>query len=152
MQQLKIATVEDMPAILRMSRSFHEASPYKHLGYDESYAYRRAEECLRDQSRYVIILSLSGDDPVGILAAASYPLMFNGCLGTTELMFWVDEEHRSGKHGKELKRAYEYWAKNVIGAQIACMGALEDERLSTMSRVYRRQGYQPAEHQFFKEL
>lgn len=144
---MKLAELSDLPDILRMARSFHEASPYKDLEFSE-------ERCREMFARYLVgnkkelIIILAGDKPFGMIIGFANSLPFSLDLVATELAWWVDEEHRGSRESLLLFKAYEDWAKR-IGARLTQMAMLDD--VTNLKRFYEKQGYRPAEQSFIKE-
>ena len=140
---IREATRADFPAIVRMLRDFHNASPGRHLPFSEIIAARAAMQAVDDPARLALLWAPSAVH--GILAASirQYPL--GDARLASEDVFWIDPSHRG--HGAEMIAAYEAWAVSkgaaVIG--ISCP-------VATAESLYARAGFKPAEVTFAKGL
>lgn len=138
MGEVRQATLQDIPALVEIGRLFHAASPWKHVEYDvDSIA-----------ALLAVIVPLGGvwrsDD--GLCGGALNPLYFNPSVQVAVELFWW-----APSHGKELREAFEIWAKEAGASFVQC-SALVNDRLGAVSRLYARAGYEPAEVAFVKAL
>ena len=147
---LRLATTDDLPDILRMARAFHEVSPYRCLPFDSEYVSGSILHTLGQPESSVIILGLDDGKIVGMLAGIVSVCILNGKKQASESVFWVDAAARKSTLAKQLKEAYEYWAKNVVHCDLALMSALEDDNLLLVDKLYKRSGYTPAERNYMK--
>lgn len=149
--RLLLATEDHREDVIRMSREFHQESPYKDFEYDEDKVNETISGFLDDDgSNKILVLAEVSGRIVGMIAALSYELYFNTDKVSCELMWWVDHEARKKYPtlGPKLLEAYEFWAKKV-GCKTAQVVSIEDKILE---RFYRKRGYTKAEKTFWKEL
>ena len=128
MLSLKIATIHDKKATLRLLEELFNASVYSKVSSfnaeDASEAFRgTVDGKLSDGS---IILLQEGETPVGCLVASAIHHMFNRKEKTgVELAFWITPEKRTAKGLKMLLKAYRYWCKQT-GCTSILMGKLKN--------------------------
>ena len=135
---IRTATRADMPEILRLGRDFHAACPYRDFPLDLD-AFAEFAGRLIDHG----VIFLSEDGMIGGLMSAMY---FNPEVRTGAELFWW-----APKGGQALRKAFELWAKDQ-GAVAVQFSGLADDRAETVTKLFRRAGYQPAEMAFFKRF
>jgi hypothetical protein len=136
---IRAATADDLPRILDLGGDFLAYSPYSDLGYDRPAFANFATRLMEGPG--VILLS---DD--GFLGGLLNPLYFNpSILMGVELFWWA------GKSGRQLREAFEAWAKaaGALGVQFT---GLANEREATIRKVYERAGYAACEVGFMKRF
>lgn len=144
---LHLATHQDLPVLLEMTKKFHQHSPYSDQEYDEPQVTNLINTFLTgDRNERLIIMYGS----VGMLAAMTTPMLFNSAKISTDVMWWVDPPSR-GKAGPELLRAYEYWAK-LVGCRYIQTALLETEQSDRIEKLYTRRGYKRLERAYLKEV
>lgn len=145
---LKIATKDEFNAVYNMALNFIANSPYKRFPV----AYRKVsnliDELMQDPKSLVLVYLIEGI-PVGMIGAKCEELYFSDMVITLEIAWWVDPQYRNGKVGLELMKAYEYWATNVVHADIVQMSLLQEDE--TLKKLYKRKGYELSEQTFIKE-
>lgn len=146
---LKLAEASDYEDIIRMARSFHEASPYSDLGFSEQKCKELFETYLRGDKRELIIILAVEESPFGMIIGYANSLPFSPDRIAMELAWWVDEDHRGSRDSLLLFKAYEDWCKRV-GAKVAQMAMLDD--VTNLSQFYLKQGYVPAEKSYIKRI
>lgn len=149
---LRLAEIADIPHLLRMSKFFHEASPYRDQPFDDDRTIDVLTEIVTADRNEKIALLLEVNNPegtvktVGMLLAMKGQSTFNREWFAAEIAWWVDPEHR-GKAADDMRYAYEWWASRV-GCTRATLVSL-DERVG---KYYRRRKYVEAERTYIKEL
>lgn len=134
----------DIEWILSEGKKFFDAS-----GYGAACTYRPAD--LEQTLRGLPIL-LVDDKRRGMAGATVFKSFFDHqTLMAQELFWWVGEEHRRSGVAVQLLDAVESAARRM-GAKVLlmlCIDRLDGERVS---RIYKRRGYEPAEHMFMRRL
>lgn len=148
---LKVADLSDLSDIKRMALLFKANSPYADQVCDES----KVEETLigliqGDKTSSLILVAIEDGKTVGMLACLAAEFIFSREKYATELLWWVDPEHRRGP-GKELQEAFTFWA-NKVGCKYINMSLLENKDTSKMKRIYKKLGYKLMEQCWLKEL
>lgn len=148
---LKLATKEDIPAIMRMAYAFAEASPYRHMTIDGDKVTKLINHMVETGgTKNILVLAMEGDTAVGLIGALVVEPPFHVGRIANELMWWVDEEYRKSHHSKDLIEAYEYWAKYVAKCDYTQMALLETDQAEVISKLYKRRGYSAVERAFMK--
>lgn len=96
----------------------------------------------------ICIVYVPSDRARGVLMAAINPHPFGPFLIATEVIWWIDPEHR-GAAGRAMLDAYEAWATEQ-GASFVGMAALAAAPRAGV--IYERRGYQAAETHYLKPL
>lgn len=138
----RIATNDDIPALIEMGRRFHAMSPHKMLGpYDEHAVANMLAALIADTMGSIV---LTNDE--GAIGGRMAPLYFSPTVRFMEEAFWW-----AGKGGRELLDAFEFLAKRM-GAKASYMSTLDNEHVAAADRIMRRRGYVPLERRYLKEL
>ena len=145
---LKLASPEDIPTIVKLVVTFIRQSPYKDEPYDETEITDLVTLLLRDKNRGIIILLMKDDLPVGFIGGMATKMFFNKDLLATELFWWVDPQYRSRK-SLVLKEAFEFWAKRIGAKYISLSSPANDPRVE---RFYVRSGYENIENAYLKRV
>lgn len=136
---MRLATPDDIPAIVELGRLFHERSPYSSKPYSEQ---RVANTLLSVIENGIVVVSGHPIDSMG--AAIKGPMWFTDGFAAQELFLW-------GPSGKMIREALEAWATDQ-GCESFSMVCLEDGKAAQMTRLYRMAGYVPVERHFLKAL
>lgn len=144
---IRLAGPEDIEDCVRMGRRFFEAAEVgRWFDLDEDCVHRTMAFLQREH--FLAVLDRGG--LVGMIGALAYPCWFNTAHTTAqELFWWVDPDHRG--EGHELLSALEAWALRR-GCRTLEMICLDRSRPEALTRLYRRQGFEPKERTFVKEL
>jgi GNAT superfamily N-acetyltransferase len=148
---LKVADFTDIPELKRMALQFKANSPYSEHPVDED----KIEETLRglisgDATKGIILVYVQDFKLVGMLACLATEFIFSKEKYATELVWWVDPEHRKGP-GKELQEAFVYWA-NKIGCKYINMSLLENKDTKKLKNIYKKLGFKLMEQSWLKEI
>lgn len=144
---LKLAEPQDYPIVKEMVLKFINATPYSHYDIDPTKIDELIENVVAlGKDRAILLCAIEDDQVVGMLAATATEFLFNRNLLANEMAWWVEPGHR--RHGLELKKAFEYWAK-LIGARYIGMSSLNTEKVN---RYLVRDGYRLTENTFVKEI
>ena len=141
---MKIATIEDLPEVLEMSKQFMSSTGYQKYS-DEQTISNLIEAIVTGPQDAMIILLIPG---VGFLAGQSSPFAFGPHLLASEVAWWVNEDQRKTGAGSELVDAFEYWAKNIARCTIITLTSLDD----IVGKFYEKKGYKLYERAYMKEL
>lgn len=135
---VRLATADDLDRIIELGAAFHAYCPYSDIPLDRE---AFGEFALKLIAGGVILLS---DD--GMIGGLLNPLYFNPSVVMGVELFWW-----AGKTGRELREAFEQWAKDR-GAQGVQFTGLADEREATIRKVYTRAGFRACEVGFIKRF
>lgn len=144
---LRLATVTDIPDLVRMSKKFISLSPYRDYPVVDEKLVELITQCLDYTKNIIFVYTTDEDKPVGMLAATTNEFLFNRERIASEMVWWVDETYR-GRGGRVLKAAFEHWARH-IGTRWSHMSSLNTP---LVDRLLERDGYVKTECTFVKEL
>ena len=152
--EIRLATLNDVPDLVKMGASFHASSPYATLtGLDLNAIEATAVMLVNrpDADVLVATTSVSSEhtlDPrtVGMLGLFLHHHPISGARVASELFWWVEPEYR-GLTGLKLLHRAERWATER-GAQVLQMIAPSPE----VERLYDRSGFTRVEVSYQKRL
>lgn len=141
---MKIATIEDLPEILEMSKEFISKTGYEKYA-DEGQIENLIKTIVTGKQNEMIILLQPG---VGFIAGQVSPFVFGPHLIASEIAWWVNEDKRKSGEGIELLNAFEYWAKHVAGCTMVTLASLDPK----VGKIYEKKGYRLYERAYMKEI
>lgn len=149
---VRAATVEDIPCYMDLAEAFVATTPVNHIiPFDRDSTAAFVEGAL-DNENMVVLVAEDGAEIVGITAAIAYPMYFNTSkLVAQELWWYIKPDARGGAASKLLFQEIEKWGKSKQ-AEAMFMIALDNDRVTTMAKMYGRLGYAPTERVFVKGL
>lgn len=141
-----LASKDDIGVIMRMCKSFFDASGYnEEIEFNEEDMKAVIEELIEKKS-------LVTDGENGMLGFIVFPVFMNHShLIAQELFWWVDEDKRGGKLGLELLREAESQAKK-LGAKSLLMLSLSKLNGDKVNALYESKGYKPREVTYMRSL
>lgn len=143
---IRLATLEDMPQLLRMGESF-----YLESGYQDMIEFNQPD--VRDMLEQLInmgTLVTNGDS--AMLGFVIFPMFLNKkSLMAQELFWWVDKGKRGSSDGIKLLNRAEEIAKQS-GASIMNMLSLNDSGGDKVNALYERKGYTRKEQSYMRVL
>jgi len=143
---IRLATIEDMPEILRMGENFFNAS-----GYGELTTFNK-DDTRNLVERLIETGTLLTDGKSTILGFIVFPIFMNvSYLMAQELFWWVDEDARNTGVGIKILRAAEALAKEK-GANLMIMLSLNDLNGEKVNKLYEKLGYKPKEQNYMRLL
>lgn len=135
---IRRATLDDMPRILDLGAEFLSFGPYAWVPLDRDAFAESAAKMIE-----VGVIFLAED---GMLGGVFYPFYFNPSIKLAAELFWY-----SPKNGRELREAFEDWAKSEGCAGVTCSG-LANDRETTIRKLFGRAGYEATEVAFVKRF
>jgi GNAT superfamily N-acetyltransferase len=143
------AVEADFPALVLIGRKFAEQTAYRKVPYSEAGAVSWFRLMMNQGLLYV---SEDGGRITGVIGGVMSPFLINPDYGVgTELLMWVEPEHRGGGTADALMDAIERAAREA-GLTFWSMMSLEAINPDRVAKIYERRGYELAEHTFLKEL
>jgi hypothetical protein len=149
---IRTAAVEDIPSYMDLAEAFVATTPVSHLvPFDREATAAFVEGALNNENMIVLVAE-DNSEIVGITAALAYPMYFNPSkLVAQELWWYIKPDARGGTASKLLFQEIEKWGKSKQ-ADAMFMIALDNDRVTTMAKMYGRLGYAPTERVFVKGL
>lgn len=146
---VRAATEADFPALVILGRHFYEQTAYQRVPYSEAGAaewYRLMLGC------GLLFVAECDGKIIGVIGGLSSPFLINPEHGVgTELLWWVEPEHRKSGAGDLLMDAIENAARE-LGLTFWSMMTLAAVNPEAAARIYERRGYKLAELTYVKEL
>lgn len=147
---LRLATENDVEAVIEMAKRFHDASPYSALEFSPTTSYELFKAYLEgDKTRLVIILSEQDGKPQGMIIGMAAKPLFSDDLMATEIAWWMNPEYRKTRDSLLLIQAYEDWTKR-IGCKMTQVAMLDE--VTNLEKFYTKRGFKRAEQSFIKEV
>ncbi len=147
MYNCRVARVEDFEAILPMAKNFYEVYQTT-IPFDLESCYRLYLDLIEHG---FIVVTQKGTEIVGMLGCMVGPFPLNqNYKVATELMWWMEPEHRGTKGSLMMMHVAEELAK-IDGCHQIAMSALANSP-SGIAKTYERLGYVYQEGSFVKEL
>jgi GNAT superfamily N-acetyltransferase len=150
---IRLATLEDVPALVLMGLAFHEASGYApFISINAMSLAKSLRRIIRAEENARLVVY----DRAGVVVAAAgvvtTPSYFNAdvIVGTEQFIF-VSPDFRGAAHGSKLIDALEKSAKE-LGCQTLSLACLETLSPDLLHDVYLAHGYTLMEHMYIKRL
>jgi GNAT superfamily N-acetyltransferase len=149
---VRAATIDDMPSYMDLAEAFVATTPVSHIvPFDREGTAAFVEGAL-DSENMIVLVAEDAGELIGITAAIAYPMYFNPSkLVAQELWWYIKPDARGGAASKLLFQEIEKWGKSKQ-AEAMFMVALDNDRVTTMAKMYGRLGYAPTERVFVKGL
>lgn len=144
---IQLATLSSLDDLWRMALAHHRASEYT-VEPDQGYGMRFLKDCILDEDRLVLLLNATEDVTCGVLIGVAQFHPFLPITIGSEILWWVDPEHR-GHSSLKLLEAFEYWAKEVKHCDVL---SCADVVSHSIGAIYLRRGYKLEEQTWTKEL
>lgn len=150
MYNIRLAGEDDLEIVLGMGRKFYTTTEVgKLIPFDDD-----AGVCaifgMLDRG-FILLAETEAGEAVGMIGCQFYDFPFNrDYIACTELMFWMDEEHRGGTTAARLLKEAEMLARHE-GATFITMVALETSP-EMIDSFYKRMGYQRSERTYIKGI
>lgn len=148
---IRLATPDDVPALVDMGREFHGAAGWADITafVDADCATTLANMIYNDSA--IVLVAVEGEQVIGMAGGVTTPIYFNyGHRSGQELFFWMRPDARTGE-GARLLAALENEAR-ALGCESWVMLSLENIRPQATGALYKRRGYRLAEHNWIKRL
>jgi GNAT superfamily N-acetyltransferase len=147
--QVRQATPDDVPAIVRMSERFYETTSYcRWADFNPDTVQALAENLA---ANHVLLVAEHDGQVVGMVGLFVAPFMFNAeRVAAYEVVWWVDPEGRETGAGKALLRAIEPACREKGCAAVQMVHLHNSPPQAAM--LYERAGYAHTESSYTKLL
>lgn len=147
MCNIRIATQDDLDAIMEMGEKFYNESPYAEV---KPFNYKGMEDYAKELiDNHYMLLAEKEDGAVGMAASYITNMPINpDIFVATEVVFWVDPEYRGTSVAIRLMLALED-AVNTEEPDVKFMSALSTSPPVT-ERLYNKLGYHRVETAYMK--
>lgn len=143
---MRQATKEDIPRLVEYGRRFHRESGYAEYVtfHDERFA-GFLEEII--ESPRAALFVADG----GFIAGVLHQMYMTFDVTAHEVFWWVVPKKRKTHVGRELKKAFENWAKEH-GANVETVSTLDKTTPPQVEAGLREEGYIPMERGFIRRI
>lgn len=145
---IRVATEDDIPAIVAMSRKFYATTSYaEHAPMDDETVAALARQLMDS----VMLVAEADGQVVGMVGLVVAPFMFNHSINAAyEVVWWVEPEAQGSGIGKQLLAAIDN-ACIARSASIVVMVTLASSPPQAAA-LYERAGYTHSETSYTKRL
>jgi hypothetical protein len=142
---IRAATPADTPRLVEMGRTQFESSDWHgRAGFD-------ADSFAEYLGQALVLVADTGERVVGMFGGTIGAPPFNRNLPIFLGTFWYCEPEFRKEAGLPLLAAGEKAAK-ARGVRFSIVSTDDGERSAALTRLYRREGYQPAEQTYLKRF
>lgn len=150
-EYLRLATLDDIPKLMRFAKNFWLASPYKSMKFDAI----RGEAFLRSiitgsKMDSIILVALHDGEAIGFLVGTSDQPAFSSARIAVELGWWIEPDRRGTRASFLIYSAYEDWAKRIGCSHV--QGAYLPGVSPSLDEFYKKRGYVQVESSYLKVL
>lgn len=143
---IRLATLEDMPQLIRMGEAFFNASGYASItSFNEADTSLLLEKLINEGW-------LLTDGKSAMLGFVVFPMFMNcSTVISQELFWWVDEAARGSGIGVDILKKAEDLSKEC-GASVMVMLSLDELNGDRVSKLYNKLGYKKREQSHMRKL
>ena len=145
---IRLATVDDYADIIKLSADF-----WLHTQFTEPFEPKHTLKMVEFSHDQEFLVVAEHDGKVIGFAAGIYSALLgnSSVLAGTELAWWIDKDHRGGRHGIMLLKFMESRAKD-LGIKYWNMVAMESSMPEEVKGMYERMGYTHQESTYTKVM
>jgi len=144
------ATKEDAIDLAILGKQFVKESQNELLGWNSTKVFASLLDAISRDDFGVFILRHE-TEIVGMLISFVAPCFFSDVVQASELVWYVDPDHRGSKEARYMVELYEQWAVEH-GAVCSILVNLNVLKGDKVAKLYGRMGYKMVENTFVKEL
>lgn len=135
--KLRMATIEDLPAICVLGRVMHDESTFAPMDYDVNRVKETISD-LMDKSQFVVVAEDTNGEVIGGMAGMVTQSWFGNDMVANDLALFVHPDHRGGLLAVKLIKTFVHWAK-LAGAKQIRPGVISGN--ATAVRLYEKLGF-----------
>lgn len=135
--KLRMATVDDLPAIVVLGRVMHQESSFAPLDYSVDRVKETISD-LMDKSQFVVVAEDTNGEVIGCMAGMCTQSWFGSDMVANDLAIFIHPDHRGGMLAVKLIKTFVHWAK-LAGAKQIRPGVVTGSR--TAEALYDRLGF-----------
>lgn len=135
--KLRMATVDDLPAIVGLGCIMHQESSFAPMDYDVD----RVKETFSDlmnKSQFVVVSEDTNGEVISCMAGMCTQSWFGNDMVANDLAIFIHPDHRGGMLAAKLIKTFVQWAK-LAGAKQIRPGVVSGSR--TAEALYDRLGF-----------
>lgn len=146
-ENIRPAALGDIPRIVELGRRFLQEGPYKDELADKPEEATQFAANMLNNSKGTILVAEKDGALIGVIAFITMPHWFSGEITATEMIWYVEPEHRAGGIAMRLMWASESLAK-ALGATRMAFTAPTPQ----VGEIYKRFGYKMVEIAYQRSL
>jgi N-acetylglutamate synthase-like GNAT family acetyltransferase len=146
--KLRMATLDDLPAIARLGRDMHEASSFCTLDYDEDVVKTTFGDLI-DESQFVVLAENINGEVIGGMAGRVTPSWFGKDSIANDIAIFITPDERGGLRAVQFVKAFVLWARLAGAKQVRTGVTTGDARAE---HLYAAMGFTRCGASFYLEL
>lgn len=151
MANIRLATLDDITAMLVMAELFWQTTDYKD-DFCPEHVLKQLYFCITDSANGIAIVTEVNDTIIGFGCCVIGPLLVNpNVYLATEIAWWLQPEYRKGRVGLHMLSFMENVARERQ-VKYFNMISMECSMPEQVARIYMSQGYKLNEKLFTKVL
>lgn len=135
--KLRMATIDDLPALAVLGHEMHANSSYAPMDYDPE----RLKETIADlinKSQFVVVAEGTNGEVIGAMLGVTAQSLFGRDMVANDIALFVAGGSRGGMAAVKMAKAFVTWAKLAGAKQIRPGVSTGDERAE---KLYERMGF-----------
>jgi len=134
---MRLASPDDIPAIIELGRTMHNESTFAGMDYDPERVSSTLTKLI-DQSQYVVVATDDGGQVIGGLVGMCTQSWFGNDMVANDLALFVHHDWRKSIAAEQLVLMFIHWAKLAGAKQIRPGVTTGDDRAE---KLYQRMGF-----------
>jgi GNAT superfamily N-acetyltransferase len=130
----------DIDELVEMGARMHAESAYSFLPYDRRKVRRFIQSCIDDPAGFCGLVAEEDHRLVGLFAGSLIEYFFCNDVVASDIVLYVDPEHRQGLAALRLVRAFSEWAAKR-GAREVCLSVSTNVKPDQTGAFYERLGF-----------
>jgi GNAT superfamily N-acetyltransferase len=139
--KIRLGTLDDLEALLQLGMQFATETAHARWTHAKPEVIREKLYPILEGAGTAFVAELEDGSIVGMLVVVTMQSYFSGEIVSEELVWWVQPEHRTGRAGYKLVRAFEEWA-SVNGVDVLKLASPYGSGIATFLQ---HRGYTPVE-------
>lgn len=130
----------DVYRALSLAAAMHQESWFRHFDFDVNKALSIWDRKVAQPNRWCLFVAEDQDKLVGVFAGCAFEHFFGTDLVASDLILYVDPEHRGSSAAPRLIKAYEQWARGV-GVKEIQLGVSTGVQPERTLRLFEKLGF-----------
>jgi len=130
----------DVHPALSLAADMHQESWFRDFDFDVTKALSIWDRKVAQPDRWCLFVAEDNDKVIGVFAGFAAEHFFGNDLVSSDLILYVDPEHRGGTAAPRLIKAYQEWAKK-IGAKEITIGVSTGVNSERTARLFENMGF-----------
>jgi len=149
--KIREMTHEDVQYAASLGAAMHKESWFRDFDFDETKARSIWDFKVARPDRWCLFVAEDDNKIIGVFAGVAHEHFFGNHLVSSDLILYVDPEHRGGSAAPRLIKAYEEWAKK-IGAKDITIGVSTGVQEERTAKLFEKLGFGHRAYVFRKKV